>query len=193
MINTILTPDEATQARHAVGLSQNNVAKATALSRTTLALFEVKKYFLDDDQLLALRDFYEAQGYTFSEPAEEPITESRQTNRSESSGVSLLDGFAVPEGIDEDTVEQILTEYQVNENQIERLLKKRAGIHWFSGDPKEEGVNQLQQLMSQNYLLAERLKGHEILSSITPTSEIDPETVTNSVLLNNLLNTNSHG
>ena len=189
MINTILTPDEAKQARHAVGLSQNNVAKATALSRTTLALFEVKKYFLDDDQLLALRDFYEAQGYTFPEP----ITESKQTNEPGSPGLRLLDGFAVPEDIDEDTVEQILTEYQVNENQIGSLLKKRAGIHWFTGDPKEEGVNQLQQLMSQNYLLAERLKGHEILSSITPTSEIDPETVTNGVLLNNLLNTNSHG
>ena len=193
MINTILTPDEAKQARHAVGLSQNNVAKATELSRTVLALFEVKKYFLDDDQLLSLREFYEAQGHTFSEPIEEPTTEYQQTNEPESPGLRLVDGFAVPEGIDEDTVEQILTEYQDNENQIEHLLEKRAGIHWFSGEPKEEGVNKLQLLMSQNYLLAQRLKGHEIFASTTPTDEIDPETVTNSALLHSLLNTNLHG
>jgi len=59
MIMTILTPDEAKQARAAVGLSQSKVAQATGISRTNLALFEVKKYLLDDAALTALKQFYQ--------------------------------------------------------------------------------------------------------------------------------------
>ena len=59
MFTTILTPDVAKQARAAVGLSQSKVAQATGISRTSLALFEVKKYLLDDDTLTTLKQFYQ--------------------------------------------------------------------------------------------------------------------------------------
>ena len=65
MINTILSPDEAKEARAGIGLSQNKVAQSVGISRTNLALFEVKKYLLDDGILTQLKQFYIDAGYEF--------------------------------------------------------------------------------------------------------------------------------
>ena len=188
MINTILTPDEATKARHTLGLSQNHVAKATGISRTTLALFEVKKYLLNDDQLIALKEYYETSGYDFDE-AESPSLTKLSTHSEPKTGLRLIDGFAVPEGIDEGIIEDVLGEYEHNETEIDNLLSARSGYHWFSEEPKQDGLNRLQTLMSKNYLLTQRLMGRERLASIPLPDEIDPERITNGELLKHTLNT----
>ena len=51
-----LTPAQSKEARAALGLSQSQVAKETGLNRSTLALFEVGKYILDEVTLGDLRD-----------------------------------------------------------------------------------------------------------------------------------------
>lgn len=69
---TILTPMQSKAARQALGLSQSKVAHETGINRSTLALFEVNKYLMDDRALHALRDFYESHGHAFEEAAKPP-------------------------------------------------------------------------------------------------------------------------
>ena len=165
------------------------MAKATNISRTTLALFEVKKYLLSDAQLLALKDYFGTSGYVFDET--KPLSSPELPTHSEPKeiGLRLIDGFAIPDDIDENVIEDALGEYEHNETEIDALLTSHAGAHWFSGDAKQDGVNRLQVLMSKNYLLIQQLQGRERLASIALTDEIDPEQITNGELLKHALNT----
>lgn len=113
MIMTILTPDEAKQVRATVGLSQSKVAQAIGISRTNLALFEVKKYLLDDTALTSLKQFYQDTGYDFSDSysVEQPDSMAESpTDVPKHTGIRLMDGYAVPAGLPEEDAEFVLAE-----------------------------------------------------------------------------------
>lgn len=185
MNNAILTPDEAKQARAAIGLSQSKVAQATGISRTNLALFEVKKYLLDDQALTLLKQFYQDAGHSFTDsptieqpesPPESPAKQPRST------GIRLMDGYAVPEGFDEEEVEAILAEIQSNDAECEALSEEKSGVTWWSEQPKTEGLNKLLALQARNYVLIRRLQGHELLNGPLLAENTPPEEVTNGML-----------
>ena len=162
MIKTILTPDEAKSARASIGLSQNKVAQAIGISRTTLALFEVNKYLLDDASLNLLRQFYVDSGYEF---AEEPLGELADVAADSlasivrTSGVRLVDGFAIPAGIDELEVESILAEISENDRVIDDVTVKVPDAGWWGGESDTKGLDLLMRLHARNYMLVRRLQG----------------------------------
>jgi DNA-binding XRE family transcriptional regulator len=191
MVNTILTPNEAKQARAALGLSQNKAAQGAGISRTKLALFEVKKYLLDDGTLLSLKQFYENLGHLFDEQASDvqqaTVKPVQSAKPMYSTGVRLVDGFAVPAGLDINDTETILAELAENDNQIALLSSKKAGVSWWSEELKTEGLNELLRLHARNYLLTRLLQGHEHLAEGNYADDVEPEAVTNGQLLHNLI------
>jgi len=190
MFSTILTPDEAKHARAAVRLSQNKVAQATGISRTHLALFEVKKYLLDDDTLTKLKQFYREEGYDFTDNSsvEQPVSISKQVpDVQESTGLRLMDGYAIPEGISEEEAELILSKISENNIEIVELASKKSDVNWWSEKPKTERLNRLLILHARNYLLTQRLQGHELLNNTTCTENTPPEDITNSMLFSDVI------
>ena len=190
MIVTILTPDEAKSARLSVSLSQSKVAKGAGISRTKLALFEVKKYLLSDEELWSIKQFYESLGYEFSSGSavEQPTDNTGKTvKQAHSPGLRLIDGFAIPEGIEAIDAESRLTEITDNNDRVEELSMELAGVHWFTGEAKRDGVNEMLRLMSRNYLLSCQLQGHELEVDTGNSEDTEPELITNGGLLNNLI------
>lgn len=190
MFSTILTPDDAKQARAAVGQSQSKVAQTTGISRTSLALFEVKKYLLDDDTLTKLKQFYQDAGYDFpvnstveqSVSAQKPVTDAYKAT-----GLRLMDGYAIPAEFPEEEAESILSEIWANDLEINKLFNQKSGVGWLSGEPKKEGLNILLKLHARNYVLTQRLQGHDLLNKEVRTEEIPVEEVTNSMLFNKIV------
>lgn len=170
MAMTIMTPAEARLAREHVGLSQAKVARATGISRTKLALFEVEKYLLDDATLTALRAYYEDGGYRFK-PVEEgqamdtPHCADGPTGRVDAMGFRLVDGFAVPAGIGSDEAEELLAELNKNDARIEALASESAKVDWWSDVPDKEGRDEIVRLMARNYLLTRRLQGDAVFGT----------------------------
>ena len=184
MIRTILSPDEAKAARATVGLSQNKVALAVGISRTNLALFEVKKYLLDDETLIQLKQFYTNFGYEFgglTMVEQDNSVSDNNTDYDVAPGVRLMDGFAIPEGVDTDEAENLLEEISDNDSQIEALSDVKPNVGWFSGEPDTEGVEQLLRLHARNYLLTRCLQGH-IFEGAKAINENDSESLTNGLL-----------
>jgi len=192
MVITILTPNEARQARTALGLSQSKAAQGVGMNRSQLALFEVKKYLLDDETLVSLKQFYESQGFTFSGPESdvqpEAVQPSRPVKSRGSTGIRLIDGFAVPEGIGADEAETLLNELADNDRRIAQLASKKAGVGWWDDAPKKDGLNELLRLHARNYLLTRQLQGHQLLTEEEYSKEAAPESVSNGKLLYDLIN-----
>ena len=190
MFEIILTPDAAKQARAVVGLSQSKVAQATGVSRTSLALFEVNKYLLDDDTLTKLKQFYQDAGVDFpvNSTVEQPVSAPEPvTDTLEETGLRLMDGYAIPAGFPEDEAESILSEIGANDFEINELFNQKSGVGWLSGEPKKEGLNILLKLHARNYVLTRRLQGHALLNKEVRTEDTPVEEVTNSMLFNEII------
>ncbi len=190
MIDTILNPENAKLARAAIGLSQNKVAQAVGMSRTNLALFEVNKYLLDDQALTQLKQFYIDAGYSFNngstvvEQASEFESDDNTSEPIHSTGVRLMDGYAIPEGMEEDEVESILTEINGNDQKISKLSSQVPDVGWFSDEPDKTGLEQLVRLSARNYALVRRLQGHDWLRDLAVNGNASENAVTNGMLLN---------
>ena len=124
-IQSIITPSQAKAARHAAELSQAKVSAQTGISRTKLALFEVEKYLLEEGTLTQLRDFYESIGVL--DQADPTNTENADQDTHVRPGCTLLDGFAIPTGIDEHEVEAVLANVARNDERIDQLSLRQDG------------------------------------------------------------------
>lgn len=190
MIDTILTPENAKLARAFIGLSQNKVAQSVGISRTNLALYEVKKYLLDDQALTRLKQFYIDTGYSFDdgstvvEQASEDESADNDSLPDHSSGVRLMDGYAIPEGFDEDKAERILSEIYSNDQAIAELSGQVPDVAWFSDEPDTDGLDQLVRLSARNYALVRCLQGHDWLNDLAANDASVDDAVTNGMLFN---------
>lgn len=163
---TILTPLQCKNARSQLGISQSKLSKETRLSRTNLALFEVNKYLLGDSELRKLRSYFESCGCTFeadAEAANEPTygkpAPTPPTRTASKSGAKSMDGFLVPSGLDQNTVETWLNEIIVNDQKIANIGAEEIKRHWFTGDPLTENRDEVLRLMARNYVLIRKLQG----------------------------------
>ncbi len=160
-----ITSVQSKAARAALGISQSKVARATGINRSQLALLEVQKYLLDDARLNALRAYYEGLGYQFDATAPtpdapgggpSPLPESdSQEIRADA---RVVDGFAVPVGIDGDALEALLDEIDANDQKIVSLAGQKAQFDWFTDKPDAEARDEVVRLMARNYLRVRQLQ-----------------------------------
>lgn len=164
-MNTVLSADQCRAARAALGLSQAAVARATAVNRSQLALFEVRRYVLEDERLRTLRRYFEAGGYAFdavprAQVGHQPAQAGEQSQSADDT--KLIDGFLVASGLEQEPVEGALAEIAGNDEAIGRLAATppRTGL-WAAGTTKERDA--ALRLMARNYLLVRGLQGRSIL------------------------------
>jgi transcriptional regulator with XRE-family HTH domain len=158
-----------------LGLSQGRVASAVDLTRTYLSQFENGRYVLPDSVLQRLRDYYEGQGHAFerldmpSEADGDGVREGRQSEfeAHDRPRARVMDGFVVPEQVDDSEADALLTEYAENVAKIRALWSSPLKKGFFGGadvEDRDRRERAVLALMARNYALVERLHGHEIVS-----------------------------
>ena len=182
-METILTPAQAKTARIKLGISQANIANLLNINRSYLSQFETGKYILPDKDLDTLRAHYETEGFDFADDEPLPAQESANKSIDADTGdhVRLMDGFAVPDYLAPDLVEDLLFEYEENIQKISQLCTYDIRANhtekpWFD-DPYIDN-NAVQQftgealvLMARNFNIVEELRGHESCLPITKFSD----------------------
>jgi len=174
----ILTPTQAKAARIKLGISQANIANLLDMNRSYLSQFETGKYILPDKDLDALREHYETEGYDFSDDEPQPTKEpaNKAVGDNTDNHVRLMDGFAVPDYLAPDLVEDLLFEYEDNIQKINKLcvynIRKNHTEEPFFGDSfvRKDAHDQLTRdaliLMARNFNIVEELRGHESCLSV---------------------------
>lgn len=178
---TILTPMQSKAARQALSLSQSKVARETGINRSTLALFEVNKYLMDDRAMRALRDFYESHGNAFEEAANPaaaapaaplaPAPTTAQEAREAPANVPVMDGFAILSGFDQDEVETALDELHANDAVIAEITAQPVKRHWLSNEIDPEPTSKALALMARNYELIRQLQGRVLVGPANDDAE----------------------
>jgi transcriptional regulator with XRE-family HTH domain len=185
MFDTILTAEQAKRARGALGLSQGRVASAVDLNRTYLSQFENGRYVLPDSVLQRLRDYYERQGHAFERldmPSEAVGCGVREGRQSEFEAhdrprARVMDGFVVPEQVDDSEADALLTEYAENVAKIRALWSSPLKKGFFGGvdvEDRDRRERAVLALMARNYALVEQLHGHE---AVDPGEKQEMETL----------------
>lgn len=169
-MQTLLTAQQAKQARSTVNLSQGKVANDLGLNRTYLSQFESGKYLFDDQTLESLHDYYSEHGW------DTPVTdmEPQQVIHSD---IRIKDGFVIPAASEEDIIELLLEDYLDNRRKIQKLTAQKVERGFFGGvneEALENQLNQIKQLMAENYLIVEQLHGH---NHILPIPKLDKDAV----------------
>ncbi len=160
MIKPTIISTQSKAARAALGVSQSKVASATGINRSQFALFEVKKYLLDDAKLKALRTYYEDLGYEFDGNAKvtDDVSRSAATvQKSLQEDVKVVDRFLVPAGLEEEALESLLAEIDSTDQEIVELAKQPAKFDWL-GDPDLQESQEMLRLMAQNYARVRQLQ-----------------------------------
>lgn len=174
-----LTPDMSVKAREHLNLSQAKAAAETGISRSYLNQFEGSKRVLEDHLLEQLADFYESKGWkpdsaTLVAPVEQHL------NRLDHE-LCILDGFVVSLDASADyVVEDLLSEYYANNQEIDQLMAKEFTRGLFGGFIEDEAIKASLRplaLMARQYEIKRILHGQ---------TENWPEPLTNaSKMMNN--------
>src|SRR5258708_11902929 len=163
----VLTAQQAKSARTAAHFSQGKVATDIGINRSYLSLFESGKYVLDDNTLTQLRDYYQDHGVNLDGAPGAPSIAKTISASTASDGARLRDGFLLPEAMDDDEADALLTEYAENREKISALcaedLTKGFLNSLFGVDTDEavEPVNKVLALMARNFAIIEQLQGHD--------------------------------
>jgi transcriptional regulator with XRE-family HTH domain len=158
-----------------LGLSQGRVASAVDLNRTYLSQFENGRYVLPDSVLHRLRDYCEGQGYAFgrfdmpSGADGDGVRDGRQCEfeAHDRPRARVMDGFVVPEQVDDSETDALLTEYAENAAKIRALWSSPLKKGFFGGvdvEHRDRRERAVLALMARNHALIEQLHGHEIVS-----------------------------
>lgn len=164
-METILTAEQAKEARSKIRLSQAKVAADLGINRAYLSLFEGGKYVFEDSALKSLRSYYQQHGYDFD------ITDvPKQTAPKPSAPIRVMDGFQVIGAMTEEEAEALLAEYVQNRAKINELcsqVPEESSFSIFSSEVDREDLRdrqyQILLLMARNFTLVEQLHGRETL------------------------------
>jgi transcriptional regulator with XRE-family HTH domain len=182
MFDTILTAEQAKRARGALGLSQGRVASAVDLNRTYLSQFENGRYVLPDSVLHRLGTIARDRGT----PSSGSTCPQRRLAVGLERGDSLnhdrprarvMDGFVVPEQVDDSEADALLTEYAENVAKIRALWSSPLKKGFFGGvdvEDRDRREGAVVALMARNYALVEQLHGHE---AVDPGEKQEMETL----------------
>lgn len=170
MTNTILNANQAKNARSALQLSQGKVAGDLNINRTYLSQFENGRYLFCNSKLKALREYYENEGYNFpveNENEQSDFSEVFPDVNTQTHGdyqPKVMDGFVIPDQIEDINADAILSEYADNCRSIKVLCQQPIKKDWLFGIDEadcEQKAQDVLTLMARNFTLIERLHGHD--------------------------------
>lgn len=186
----MLTGTEAKQARQSIGLSQKKITEFTGISNTDISKLENGRIFLPKDQMKTLLDFYHDKGADLPEDIqeqmdngeldldtypdqEETVNQGKALNNREpaaqkNSKIPVrkefhIDGILIPEAIDPDEAEQLMTEYHDNKERIKSYLESPVPRHsslFFGSDVDMESVvRNVLTPMAECFAIIDRIHG----------------------------------
>jgi len=171
MQRTVLSSEQAKEARLALGLSQGRVATKLGINRSYVSQYESGRYLFGDEQLAAMREFYESAGFEFHQEEDDETGRGGDSGR----GIRLMDGFVVPPSVSEDEADRILSEYAENARRICELAGRQVQRDFlgFLDEEERDGCRREgMTLMARNYALIEELKGHHtVLPCLRPEND----------------------
>jgi transcriptional regulator with XRE-family HTH domain len=152
----IISPVQAVSAREELNLSQAKVASDTGISRPYLSQFEGGKRILEDDKQQILLDYYAGYGWLYPEPIFEDDNDDFLP-------YIIRDGFAVPESIHNQELEDLLSEHYENAKKIEELKSLKVKRGSWLGKIDKEHANfiwlQVMMLAARQYTIKQLLHG----------------------------------
>jgi len=173
-MDQVLTAQQAKSARTAAHLSQGKVATDLGINRSYLSLFESGKYVLDDSTLTQLRDYYQDYGVNLDGTPSVPGNAKTMPASTASEGPRFRDGFLLPDAMDDDEADALLTEYAENREKISALCAEDLtkgflnSLFGVDSDEAAEPVNKVLTLMARNFAIIEQLQGHDTVLLPTP-------------------------
>ncbi|MEW8287902.1 MAG: helix-turn-helix transcriptional regulator [Candidatus Thiodiazotropha endolucinida] len=181
MTNTILNANQAKNARSTLQLSQGKVAGDLNINRTYLSQFENGRYLFCNSKLKTIREYYESKGYNFpveSEIGQSDFSEVFPDVNTQTHGEyqpKVMDGFVIPDQIEDFNADAILSEYADNCRSIKVLCQQPIKKDWLFGIDEadcEQKAQDVLTLMARNFTLIERLHGHDTVMP-SPIEKVD--------------------
>lgn len=175
-----LTPDLSKAARRELGLSQNDVIKATGIQAYRLKQWEARGLSVELTDLKMLCEFYAGQGVDLDELAQHigqvqgPPAPSGGDKLPEGIIRTPRPGLIFSERLAADEQDRLMERVETNDDRIGELVKTKIERGGFGGDITEESQQQVQELfgaMAENYLIYRLLQGRNIIEASRPTKE----------------------
>lgn len=186
---TTLTPKLSAQARRELGLSQNDVIRATGIQAYKLKQYESRHIQIELADLRKLSDFYAAQGVDLDELAAHLGNAAGQPAVAEGSPTAdqpalkpgytytPRPGFFISDQLPAEVVDQLMIQMEVNDDRVAELVSTSYETGLF-GNPTaatESKVRELFGSLAQSHLIFRALQGRSIVSPNQ--QEPDPKTI----------------
>lgn len=182
-----LTPDQARAARNYCGMTQAQAATASALPAYKIKRFELGNTIPDNDFLVALRSFYEGQGYEFPGTAK-PGEQAKAKGTIFPAGVvtpgndggnepdtaparkvtkSTVQHIRIASGLSDAEIGSILEHIEENEELVEEMLQVKVEEGFLGGltDKCEAHHAKALRLLAENGTLWAKLVGRTLVGA----------------------------
>ena len=180
-----LTPNLSKMARRELGLSQNDVIKATGIKAYALKFFEAERISrMDMGDAAKLTAFYEEQGVNLVELADHisqriAIASAMGTTAPLQDGFTYTPrpGFMISDQLAPELVDKLMERMEANDDRIGELTGAAFQAGFFGGisDETEAKARELVATLAENHLIFRFLQGRNI---IAPTRD-EPKTLGN--------------
>lgn len=188
-----LTPKLSAQARRELGLSQNDVIKATGIQAYKLKQYESRHIQIELSDVKKLTDFYASQGVDLVELGEHMAqADSAERNKQvaaqshEALPAPALKpgythtprpGFFISDQLSSEVVDQLMIQMEVNDDRVAELIADPYETGLFGGPTgaTEARIRELFGALAQNHLIFRVLQGRSIVAPNL--NEPEPKTV----------------
>jgi transcriptional regulator with XRE-family HTH domain len=168
-----LTPELSKRARRELGLSQNDVIKASGIQAYKLKQWEGRGLSIELADMRKLSDFYEAQGVDLAELSDHmrqagAAVPDDQRRPALQAGFTYTPrpGFIISDQLAPELVDSLMERMEVNDDRIAELTAAAFNTGFF-GDPSgdtEAKARELLGTMAENHVIFRCLQGRNIVS-----------------------------
>lgn len=180
---TILTPDLSKRARRELGLSQNDVIKATGIQAYKLKQWEGRGLSIELADLKKLSDFYDGQGADLRALADHMSRTAPADATSSAARHELQDGFTyaprpgfmISDQLTSEQVDALMEQMEANDDRIAVLTSEAFKTGMFGGisAESEENARELICALAENHVIFRALQGRNVVS----TARDEPKTI----------------
>ena len=173
-------PDLSKRARRELGLSQNDVIKATGIQAYKLKQWEGRGLTIELADIRKLTDFYESKGIDIAELAEHVRLTSGagregSANKAAEARPALPDGFTynprpgfiISDQLAPELVDSLMERMEANDERIAALIGEAFKTGGFFGDVTDDTEAKARELigtMAENHVIFRALQGRNIVS-----------------------------
>lgn len=175
----VLTPELSKQARRELGLSQNDVIKATGIQAYKLKQWEGRGLTIEIADTRKLAEFYEAQGVSIADLIQYHASKGGQGRADDrpperAQRPALQDGFTynprpgfvISDQITPEVVDALMARMEANDDRIAALIGEafKTGFLGNISDDTEAKARELVACLAENHVVFRALQGRNIVS-----------------------------